>query len=307
MVYDAFGNRVSKTVNGVTTQYLVEDDVNPTGYPQVLEEVQNGTAVRTYTYGLQRISESQSIGNVWTTSFYGYDGGGNVRQLTNAAGAVTDTYEYDAFGVGVATSGHTPNEMLYRGEQYDSEFGFYYLRARYYNPQTGMFFSRDPEDGDEATPRTLHKYLYAGGDPINSIDPTGRDLADVVQIGSKIAAAPLVIEGLKIASAAVACAILWEATKAKATVEAGDNGQVEMVAPCVWKASKFPTPEDLANECIAGPIVSEPSRSYPGCTSYEQPFLCVDGSYTVHWISCGGGRIRHKHVRPGLPKGGSRP
>ena len=31
MVYDAFGNRVAKTVNGVTTQYLVEDDVNPTG------------------------------------------------------------------------------------------------------------------------------------------------------------------------------------------------------------------------------------------------------------------------------------
>lgn len=74
MVYDAFGNRVSKTVNGVTTQYLVEDDVNPTGLPQVLEEVQNGAAVRTYTYGLQRISESQFISNVWTPSFYGYDG-----------------------------------------------------------------------------------------------------------------------------------------------------------------------------------------------------------------------------------------
>ena len=41
-VYDAFGNRVSKTVNGVTTKYLVEDDVNPTGLPQVLEETING-------------------------------------------------------------------------------------------------------------------------------------------------------------------------------------------------------------------------------------------------------------------------
>jgi YD repeat-containing protein len=37
IIYDAFGNRVSKTVNGVTTKYLVEDDVNPAGYPQVLE------------------------------------------------------------------------------------------------------------------------------------------------------------------------------------------------------------------------------------------------------------------------------
>jgi YD repeat-containing protein len=33
LIYDAFGNRVAKTVNGATTQYLVEDDVNPTGLP----------------------------------------------------------------------------------------------------------------------------------------------------------------------------------------------------------------------------------------------------------------------------------
>jgi hypothetical protein len=48
---------------------------------------------REYTYGLQWISENQVISSVWTPSFYGYDGFGNVRQLTNAAGAVTDTYE----------------------------------------------------------------------------------------------------------------------------------------------------------------------------------------------------------------------
>jgi hypothetical protein len=47
--------------------------------------------------------------------------------------------------------------------------------ARYYNPLTGRFLSRDPEDGKSADPATLHKYLYAGGDPINGIDPSGRD------------------------------------------------------------------------------------------------------------------------------------
>ena len=35
LAYDAFRNRVAKTGNGVTTCYLVEDDVNSTGYPQV--------------------------------------------------------------------------------------------------------------------------------------------------------------------------------------------------------------------------------------------------------------------------------
>jgi RHS repeat-associated protein len=63
---------------------------------------------------------------------------------------------------------------LYRGEQYDSDLGLYYLRARYYNPATGRFLSRDPEDGKPIDPKTLHKYLYAGGDPVNGRDPSGR-------------------------------------------------------------------------------------------------------------------------------------
>jgi RHS repeat-associated protein len=186
MTYDAFGNRVAKTVNGVTTQYLVEDDVNPTGLPQVLEEVQNGAAVRTYTYGLQRISQSLSPivtgSNAWTTSFYGYDGGGSVRQLTNSAGVVTDEYLYDAFGNSFTKTGTTPNNYLYRGEQYDSDLGLYYLRARYYNPATGRFLSRDPNEGQRRNPMSLHKYLYANGDPINRLDPFGREV--MLEVGS---------------------------------------------------------------------------------------------------------------------------
>jgi RHS repeat-associated protein len=194
MIYDAFGNRVAKTVNGVSTQYLVEDDVNPTGLPQVVEELTGsfgaGVVTRTYTYGLQRISQNLSpavSGNsTWTPSFYVYDGGGSVRQLTNSNGTVTDEYEYDAYGNSFTKSGTTPNNYLYRGEQYDSDLGLYYLRARYYNPATGRFLSRDPEAGKPIDPKTLHKYLYANGDPINGIDPMGReDLVEYVTIAAK--------------------------------------------------------------------------------------------------------------------------
>jgi RHS repeat-associated protein len=48
--------------------------------------------------------------------------------------------------------------------------------ARYYNPNTGRFMSRDPLDGQAFDPKTLHKYLYAGGDPVNAMDPTGREM-----------------------------------------------------------------------------------------------------------------------------------
>jgi RHS repeat-associated protein len=106
--------------------------------------------------------------------------------LTNSNGTVTDEYEYDAYGNSFTKSGTTPNNYLYRGEQYDSDLGLYYLRARYYNPATGRFLSRDPEAGKPIDPKTLHKYLYANGDPINGIDPMGReDLVEYVTIAAK--------------------------------------------------------------------------------------------------------------------------
>jgi len=53
--------------------------------------------------------------------------------------------------------------------------------ARYYNPNTGRFVSLDPKEHSPyefgrkpLNPARLHKYLYAGGDPVNRIDPTGR-------------------------------------------------------------------------------------------------------------------------------------
>jgi YD repeat-containing protein len=85
IVYDGDGNRVAKAVTGSTTSYLV-DDRNLTGYARVLEEIQSGSVQRVYTHGLNRISQSQASG----TSFYGYDGDGSVRLLTDTTGAVTD-------------------------------------------------------------------------------------------------------------------------------------------------------------------------------------------------------------------------
>ena len=65
ITYDGDGNRVQKIANGATTRYLV-DDLNPTGYAQVVEET--GATQRTYTYGLQRIDENQIINSAWMLS-----------------------------------------------------------------------------------------------------------------------------------------------------------------------------------------------------------------------------------------------
>jgi len=200
MVYDGDGNRVSKTVGGVTTKYML-DTQNPTGYEQVVYEAFSGSTSanhelsRIFVYGLERISQFRSyfLNNAshTQTSYYVYDGHGSTRALADPNGAVTDTYDYDAFGnivhstaTGIPPGGTTvtptPNEFLFAGEQFDSDLNLYYNRARYLNTSTGRFWTMDAYEGTDRDPFSLHKYLYASGNPAEKADPSGNDsLADL--------------------------------------------------------------------------------------------------------------------------------
>ena len=176
ILYDGDGNRVAKTVRGLTTRYLV-DDRNLTGYAQILEELITGSVDRTYTYGLDLISSSRAFG----TRFYGYDGHGNVRLLVDARSTITDRYDYDAFGVQIHKSEATSNNYLYTGEQSDPDLSLYYLRARYMNTEMGRFWTSDPVEGDSFEPATLHRFIYARNSPLNFTDPSGLfTLTDVI-------------------------------------------------------------------------------------------------------------------------------
>ena len=174
VVYDGDGNKVRETINGQTFSYLA-DERNPTGYAQVVEELQNGAVIRTYTYGHALLVQDQkdALGN-WNATWYGYDGHGSVRLLTDALGNVTDRYDYDAFGELLHAEGTTFNRHRYCGEAYDEALGLYYLRARLMNPLTGRFWTADSYEGVNRDPGSLHKYLYANGNPVNAWDPSGR-------------------------------------------------------------------------------------------------------------------------------------
>jgi RHS repeat-associated protein len=188
MRYDADGNRVSKTVNGATTYYLV-DERNPSGYGQVLAELtgagnQSPSVQRTYVYGLSLVRQVSTLTSQPSTSYYGADGHGSVRFLMDSGGTVTDTYTYDAYGNQIGRLGSTTNNYLYCGEQYDPDLGFYYLRARYYQPQTGRFWTMDSYEGNTSDPLSLHKYAYCCDSPVNRCDPGGNQSAtDLVTRG----------------------------------------------------------------------------------------------------------------------------
>jgi len=112
--------------------------------------------------------------------YYHYDGLGSTRNLTEQSDNIISSYWYDGFGnligkVDQYPVAPVPNNYLFTGEQFDQSLRFYYLRARYYNPEIGRFITADPVEGSIYEPISLHKYLYAGLDPVNKIDPSGEE------------------------------------------------------------------------------------------------------------------------------------
>jgi RHS repeat-associated protein len=172
IVYDGDGNRVAKTVGGVTTKYLV-DDLNPTQYMQVLEEVTSAGVQARYTFGSMLVSQTRQPGPTAQTSYYGYDAYGNITFLSDSDGLVTDVYQYDSSANVVWQMGNTQNTHLYRGEEVDPDLGVVNLRARLYRPTSGRFLTADTWNGTPAQPISLNRYLYANGDPQNRTDPLG--------------------------------------------------------------------------------------------------------------------------------------
>ena len=84
-------------------------------------------------------------------------------------------------------AGTTPNHYLFTGEQHDPLTGLVYLRARYYDPNSGRFLTQDTWQGQRGKPITLHKYLYANTNPAVFIDPTGQfGMAQVNAITSMV-------------------------------------------------------------------------------------------------------------------------
>jgi len=84
-----------------------------------------------------------------------------------------DTSRYEAYGEEINGTGSVANKYLFAGEQYDQNLGDYYLRARYYDTDSGRFTRRDVYEGSLSNPLTLHKYIYANANPVNFTDPTG--------------------------------------------------------------------------------------------------------------------------------------
>ncbi len=133
-----------------------------------------------YVLGDDVLAQSSSS----TAQYLLYDGHGSTRQLSQVGNKVIEQYNYDAYGqtTGGAlytTASPPATKLMYAGEQFDTSIQQYYLRARYYDQSNGRFNQLDTYAGNTADPQSLHKYLYAAGDPIRKIDPNGHEATTI--------------------------------------------------------------------------------------------------------------------------------
>jgi RHS repeat-associated protein len=198
-------NRFEKPkINGKSPQvvdengiYEVENYINDVSLanPQVLmTSNKNGKYTSSYTYGLNRISV-KTLGitdDKYTPLYYHYDGRGSVTSLVNTADQTEAKYRYDAFGVpkpGLKIDTYENgfvNSYGYNGENYDKYTELQYLRARYYEPESGRFLTRDSYLGNVMNPLTLNRYAYANNDPVMNIDPSGHSTLQVGDYGDEV-------------------------------------------------------------------------------------------------------------------------
>jgi len=163
--YDYQGMRVAKTGDKGLLRYTYDDD------SVLLQSDAAGNTIAKYEYGPDRLLSLNHATE--GRQFYHFDALGSTVNLSKPDASIQARYQYDAWGNFRSESGSSFNAFTFTGHEKDSETDLYYFKARYYDPDTGRFLSQDSSLGETQTPPSLHRYLYAYGNPTIYWDPDG--------------------------------------------------------------------------------------------------------------------------------------
>jgi len=181
--YNGLGDLRTRTVDGATAHYyhnyalglnpIVAETVDLSGFVNL-----TGLAgyKRFYVYtpaGSLLYSIEPGSGAV---RFYHSDRLGSTLFLTDGAGGVSDAYAYDPYGNLLDHSGTSDQPFTYVGAygvRYEPVGGLYDMRARFYDPATARFLTRDPVWPVLTDLHSLSPYAYAAQSPLHYIDPLG--------------------------------------------------------------------------------------------------------------------------------------
>ena len=173
-----------------------------------------------------------SFGATATNTYYAIkDHQNTVIALVDDSGSVAESYEYSAYGEILDVkdgSGNSianqqsaiGNRYIFQGREIDWTTRLHYFRARWYNPETGRWLSKDPIGIHGG----LNQYVFCGNNPVMFVDPMGllwslesviSAVLSVIGIGLTVAGAALtapvaIAAGITVGVAGIALTIATE-------------------------------------------------------------------------------------------------
>ena len=175
--YDLAGVRDSKTVDGVTYNYITQNG-------QVVRQTW-GSHVMDFIY--DNTGKPYALKYDGTLYYYVLNLQGDVISIITHWGESYGTYTYDAWGNVLSVSGDIAklNPIRYRGYYYDSETGLYYLGSRYYDPQVKRFINADGAAFATINPYSngltdKNYFAYCDNNPVSRNDDGGEFWGSVV-------------------------------------------------------------------------------------------------------------------------------
>jgi RHS repeat-associated protein len=153
--------RTARSTSGTPISYLWGREA---GLPQLVDD-------GTQSY-LGDGDARQQTGRTGDTTSLLPDALGSVRGLASGTSGLAGSADDDVFGAVRATSGAS-STFGFAGEQSDPESGLSFLRARYYSPAVGRFFSADSLSPNAPGTQGYNPYAYAANNPTTWTDPSG--------------------------------------------------------------------------------------------------------------------------------------
>jgi len=216
----------------------------------------------------QRVIRSEHHG------FYLYNARGDVVQRANAAGVVTHSYRYTAFGnelAGNQSANETStNPWRYAGEYWDAHRGEYYLRARSFNPRLGRFTQPDPfwnirnmQRSTAAITQAGNLFMYTMHNPVMWVDPSGLFIIP----GQTHLAPGLVTSGILAIIAATVAAIKGSQSSGSSSTSSSSGSR--------------PSSSTVAPTAPTTPVAPPPASSATGSAATRAATAATAGSATV--------------------------
>ncbi|TKJ55378.1 type IV secretion protein Rhs, partial [Pseudomonas sp. CFBP13506] len=163
--YDPFGRRISKTVDGITTEFFWQGD-------KLIAE-HHADRHRSFIYepdSFRPLALLEGFGPKETKPYhYQLDHLGTPQELTAPDGEIVWSAHYRAYGqISRLDIGKIDNPLRFQGQYFDPESGLHYNRHRYYNPDVGRYLTPDPVK----LAGGINAYQYVLN-PTGWIDPLG--------------------------------------------------------------------------------------------------------------------------------------